>query len=239
MKKNAEIGTANVVGTSPASDQTDGSATATRRGRRLGIRVAAVALVAAGCGTGGNAKPSPSPENTSTATTATSSPAHNVPESGDPGYKGKPDAPDGHPEAWDPDFTLAANQSTQTFTETRQYDTEKADLFRDFKHLSGVGPQVPVDKTLEVNCTVFDPNQWGNSTQGVFYHVVSSRDIAGVDGKDYFTPANTFYNQPDIGGKEQNNLYDPQVPACNIEYTSGTVPPRPAPLPPIHGTLGN
>jgi len=223
MRKNAEIGTANIVGTSPASDQTDGNVVATRsRGRlvKLGTGVAGVALVAAGCSIGGNATPSPSP-----------TPAHSPLESGDPDYQGKPEGPD---------FTFVSPPSSgKKFTETRQYDVPgNPDTFTDYHRLIGVGPEIPKGKTVEVDCVVYDPGQYSSSsTQGTFYHIAGSRAVPGLDGKNYFTPSNTFYNQPDIGGPEQNNLYDPQVPGCNVLATGETAP-SPQMLPPIHGTHG-
>ncbi len=219
MKRNAEIGTANIVGTSPVSDQTDGSAVATRGGRRFAKGVAAVALVAAGCSGNVDRSAAPNPAEGAPGTAVTPSGGHSAPESGDPGYKGKPDASDS--------TTSAPAAAAQTFTEVRQYDTVGLpDAFWDYKTMAGAAPhEIPKNALVEVECTVYDPAQAGNSTQGTYYHIASS-GIEGLEG--YWTPSNTYWNQPIIGGQDQNNLYDPQVPAC-----AGS----PA-LPPIHGTHG-
>lgn len=92
MKKSPEISTANVVGTSPASDRTDGSASTTLSRRWRAIAAGTTLLALAGCTVGGNAAPSSS---TSEATTATSSPEMPIETNPDmPGHEGKIPAPD-------------------------------------------------------------------------------------------------------------------------------------------------
>jgi len=223
MKRNPEFGTANIVGTSPASDQTDGSAVATR-GRKLRRLVAGSALLAlAGCTVGGNAAPSSSSENTSTATTATSSEMP-TPEPGEPDYSTRLSGPD---------LTTGAPATIQKFTETRQYDIPgMPDTFRNYTNFGGVGPEIPKGKTVEVDCVAYDASQIGNSTAGLYYHITGSRDVQGV--ADYYTPSNTYWNQPNVGGHDLRYAYDPQVPACVEGVTGGSVPPTPQSLPDYH-----
>lgn len=88
-----------------------------------------------------------------------------------------------------------------------------AHVFTDYYNASGMGPRLPIDAVIVVDC--FEP---GNDIvpsvgRGGWYHVISdalngSEVIDSVAGR--YVAANTFRNGP----LEEENPRDPAVPAC-------------------------
>ncbi|HSX08261.1 MAG TPA: hypothetical protein VLG11_05190 [Candidatus Saccharimonadales bacterium] len=193
--------TSQAVAEGPVSDSERPAASS--RGRRVGRTAGALlltALTATGCAAVFEGSPAPA-----------SSSASSTPEK---------------PTVAEPTPTTTTNPpatsqvpiiSGKTYTEVEQ--ANNVTKYRDFKNLIGTNGTIPHGQSVEVSCIEYDPAAPATSTAGLWYEL--------ADGSGY-AASNTFYNQPDVGGPEQNNAYDPQVPKC-VDSPA---------LPPVHGTHG-
>lgn len=94
----------------------------------------------------------------------------------------------------------------KTYTEVQQFG---ANTFSDYKRAAGIGPYLPIQTVVQVDCLAIGPEEAAPSAHGKWYHIVGPQQW-----NNYYAAANTFENGDTTGPLSEQPAVDPAVPLC-------------------------